>query len=84
MAEITWANIIYDLEDALEELKRLNETIATGNFPDEVEFKIAMRHIYYHLNFAWNARHVPIENINDTIKEKSDQLEKFPTDLEIV
>ena len=64
MAELTWENIAYDIEDALEELKRLNDSISSGSRPDEVEFRIAMQHIYHHLNFAWNTRYESIQGEN--------------------
>ena len=78
MAELTWENISYNLEDALEELQKLDKIISSGDLPDEVEFRIAMQHIYHHLNFAWNTRHEPIANVT---KEQFDQWGKFPSDL---
>ena len=84
MSELTWENIVYNLEDALEELQRLNASISSSNTPDEVEFRIAMQHIYHHLNFAWNTRHESVENYAGTMKEKFDQWGKFPEDLELL
>ena len=84
MAELTWENIAYDLEDALEELKRLTKSISSGNRPDEVEIQIAMQHIYHHLNFAWNTRYESIQNYADIMDEKFVQLGKFPQDLELL
>ncbi len=78
MAELTWENITYNLEDALEELQRLYGSISPNDQPDEIEFRIAMQHIYHHLNFAWNTRHIPIAEMT---KEQFDEWGKFPTDL---
>ncbi len=78
MAELTWENIAYNLEDALEELQRLNESISPDNKPDEFEFRVAMLHIYHHLNFAWNTRHEPIAGLTE---EQFNEWGKFPTDL---
>ena len=75
MAELIWENIAYDLEDALEELKRLTKIISSSNRPDEVEFQIAMQHIYHHLNFAWNTGYEAIQNYADMRKEKFVQWE---------
>jgi hypothetical protein len=84
MSELTWENIVYNLEDALEELQKLDKQIASGNMQDEVEFQIAMQHIYHHLNFAWNTRHESIQNYADMMKEKLNQWGEFPNAFELL
>ena len=84
MDELTWENISCNLEDALEELKRLNERALLGDMPDEVEFRIAMQHIYHHLNFAWNTRHESVQNYAGMMNEEFKQWGKFPKDLELL
>ena len=81
MSELTWENIAYNLEDALEELQKLNDRLLSNNLPDDVEFQIAMQHIYHHLNFAWNTRNKSIEETAELTKEKFDLWGKFPEDL---
>jgi len=81
MSELIWENITYNLEDALVELLKLDKRISSGDMPDEVEFQIAMQHIFHHLNFAWNTRHESIEKHAEMTKEQFNQWGKFPEDL---
>jgi hypothetical protein len=84
MTKLIWENISYNLEDALEELQKLDGLISSGNMPDEIEFQIAMQHIYHHLNFAWNTRHDPIENYTDLTQDQFVKKGWFPEDLELI
>ena len=84
MTKLIWENISYNLEDALEELQKLDSLITSGNRPDEIEFQIAMQHIYHHLNFAWNTRYDPIENYTDLTQEQFIKRGRFPEDLELI
>ena len=52
MPKLILENIAYNLEDALEELQKLDKRISLGDIPDEVEFQIIMQHIYHHLDFV--------------------------------
>jgi hypothetical protein len=81
MAELTWENITGNIKDALKEMQKLDRQISSGDMPDEVEFQIAMQHIYHHLNFAWNIRHEPIENYVGMTKDQFNLWGKFPEDL---
>ncbi len=83
MRKLVWENIAYNLQDALDELQKLDNLISSGNLPDESEFQVAMEHIYHHLNFAWNARHNSIENDNNLTKDQFRQWAKFPEDLNL-
>jgi hypothetical protein len=83
MAKLIWDNIAYNLEDALDELQKLDKRISSGDMPDEVEIQFAMEHIYHHLNFAWNTRHDSIENHAGMSKEQFIQWGKFPEDLKL-
>ena len=48
--------ILFHLREAQEELMRTIVTIDAEKNVDEIEFEIAMAHMYNHLNTAWNAR----------------------------
>lgn len=84
MTKLIWENISYNLEDALEELQKLDSLISSGNRPDAIEFQIAMQHIYHHLNFAWNTRYDPIENYTNLTQEQFIKRGRFPQDLELI
>jgi hypothetical protein len=83
MAKLIWDNIAYNLEDALDELQKLDKRMLSGDMPDEVEFQISMEHIYHHLNFAWNTRFFSIENHANMTKEQFIQWGKCPEDLKL-
>ena len=52
--------ILAHLREAKEELDRTIDNIETDAEYCEEEFKIAMDHIYTHLNIAWNERNAKI------------------------
>jgi len=73
-----WSLLIYELEDAKENLESLIKEIVAGEI-DEVDYQIQLGHIYVHLNRSWNSRR--------KIGEYSDQERKvfsdFPKDIEL-
>jgi hypothetical protein len=82
MSKLTWENITSNLEDALEELKSLDSQLLSGEMPDEVELRIALQHIYHHINFAWNTRHISPDAYANLTRENFDLWGKFPEDIE--
>ena len=52
--------VLAHLKEAKEELDRTIDEIETDAEYDEDEFKIAIGHIYTHLNVAWNERKAEI------------------------
>jgi hypothetical protein len=82
MENLNWGIIGPNVADAREELQSIEARIRAGEPIDEEEFQIAMQHAFHHLNFAWNARHWPIEryaNLSDTDFKAGG---RFPVDLE--
>jgi hypothetical protein len=78
--QVAWALLMYELEDAEDGLKSLFQDIAENKEFSEIEFGIHMRHIYGHLNRAWNGRNATEEQHRDeSLWNKWGQL---PTDLE--
>jgi len=57
--------ILAHLKEAKEELDRTIDRIETDAEYDEDEFKIAIDHIYTHLNTAWNERKAKIVGNDD-------------------
>jgi len=57
--------ILAHLKEAKEELDRAIDNIETDEEYDEDKFKIAIDHIYTHLNTAWNERNAKIVGNND-------------------
>jgi len=70
--------ILNNLKEAKEELDRTINEIECNAEYEECEFKIAMEHIYFHLNTAWNSRR---EDIDKCGVEMFDEWGKFPEDI---
>jgi len=81
MDKQNWLIIIQDLIDAKEDLGKLETQVHSANYPDDIEFKITMQHIYHHLNFAWNARNILPDEYAHQSQMDFETLGKFPTDL---
>jgi hypothetical protein len=78
----THAYIAWNLEDALEELSRINEMFRPEVEIDEAEFKVRMAHLFSHINTAWNVRTASAEEIDSASGEKLRTWSRFPADLE--
>ncbi len=76
---VTWAMLIYELDDAKEHLEALIKKMSQDEI-DEQEFRILMGHIYAHLNRACNSRN---DQTEDLMQEKWDEYSQFPSDIEL-
>ena len=72
--------ILYNINDAREELDRIAARIGAGKMT-EPEFQIAMQHAFHHMNFAWNARHWPMRRYENLTQDDFDRAGSFPSDL---
>ena len=66
--------ILAHLREAKEELDRTIDNIENDEKYDEIKFRIAMLHLYSHLNTAWNER-------KGEIDVEHDDAELFPKDM---
>ena len=78
--QVAWALLMYELEDAEDGLRSLFQDIAENKEFGEIEFEIHMRHIYGHLNRAWNRRNATDAKSQD--EKLYDKWSRFPTDIE--
>ena len=77
-APVAWAMLMYDLDDAREDLEALLIAMQNDLEFDEEYFRVRLGHIYWHLNRAWNRR-----NVSDELLENDDSdAGRFPSDLE--
>ena len=67
-----------NLNEALEELQKLNKKISFNKIPREIEIEISLRHAYHHLNTAWNARRESIEKYKNMTKSNFEKWGRFP------
>ena len=77
-APVAWAMLMYDLDDAREHLDSLQTQMQNDPQFDEESFRVALGHIYWHLNRAWNCRAVQ----DDQLDRNDARAGRFPDDLE--
>lgn len=75
-----WALFMYELEDAQEHLSDLIASLSTRSDVCEVDLRIALGHVYAHLNRAWFRRNVA-EDFADADRDTATQ---FPEDIDPV
>lgn len=77
---LAWALLLTELEDTGEHLTHLIDQMSSNSRIDLEDYRVTVRHIYQHLNRAWNAR-----NCLDTINESEWWIHSmFPEDLELM
>jgi len=70
-----------NIEEAREELQKIEATLARDEPIDPVWFQVSMQHAFHHLNFAWNARKWPMKRYEHLSKSDFDSAGNFPPDL---
>jgi predicted S18 family serine protease len=75
--------ILYNLREAAEQLSKTIEEVA--NQPDYGygEFSVHTRHLYHHINTAWNARDESEEAVAECSETDFDRWRQFPKDLDL-
>jgi hypothetical protein len=74
---VSWIQLVSGLDDAREHLEELVNKMAADGSVDEEELRVALGHIYAHLNRAWHSRDLP-----EDIPEKDwERLSRFPQDV---
>lgn len=77
---VPWSLLVSGLDDAREHLALLVEEMAAKGSIDEEELRIALGHIYAHLNRAWHSR----DHTEEITQKDWAQISRFPTDVEPV
>jgi len=73
----------FHLREAAEELNRTIAEVERNESYDLEEFRVAMGHIYHHLNTAWNGRDQTDEEFAQCTDESFHRFRKFPTESEL-
>ena len=73
--------ILFHLREAQEELTRTILNIEAAEDADEIEFELAIAHMYNHLNTAWNARAASDEEIAALSDDNYYRWRAFPADI---
>jgi hypothetical protein len=73
--------ILFHHREAQEELTRTIAKIDAAESMDEIEFEIAMGHMYNHLNTAWNTRTASDQQISSQSPDDFYRWREFPADI---
>ena len=73
----------FHLEEAHEELTSILSHIKLDEEYSEADFRVAMEHLYHHVNFAWNTRNASNTEVEaeDTDMSYFYSGRKFPKDI---
>ena len=74
--------VLFNLREAKEELDKTINEIETDSEYGYGDFIIAMRHLYHHINTAWNAQNETIEATRKCSQKDFDRWRKFPEDIQ--
>ena len=75
--------ILFHLREAKEELDRTISEIAGDSSYEVGQFRVAMSHLYHHINTAWNGRDSSPEQHQICARSDFDAWRKFPPDEEL-
>jgi hypothetical protein len=80
MPKLNWRITLSNITEAREQLEEIEQRVKNGKAPHEGEFQVMLEHAY-HLNFAWNIRHVPTKRYASLTDEEFNQWSKFPKEI---
>ena len=75
--------ILWHLREAAEALAGTLKAIESDQDYDQGELEHAMRHVYHHLNTAWNAKDASQDRIASCSAEDWLAWRQFPTDVDM-
>jgi hypothetical protein len=75
--------VSFHLREAAEELNRTVAKIERNESYGVGELRVAMGHLYQHLNTAWNGRDQTDEKFAECTDESFHSFRKFPSDSEL-
>ena len=75
---VSWALLLYQLDDAGEHLAALMRQMNEHGRIDEEDYRIQLGHVYAHLNRAWNSRCSDSESATE---RDFTHWSRFPDDL---
>lgn len=75
--------ILSNLREAHDQLTEIIEVIDSDPFYDEALFMATITHLYHHINSAWNARNVTVEQWSNLTEEQFFKWRSFPKDIDM-
>jgi hypothetical protein len=80
---LNWKVILSNLSEARRELEKLEGLAVDAKHRSEVELEIGLAHAYYHLNFAWHVRRVPMSRYANLTDQDFNRWGRFPRNVEL-
>lgn len=80
--ELNKKNIIYNLQEAEEEIQLIMQKIKNPHYTHEDLYR-SMQHLIHHVNIAWNSRSSNKEII-ELEEEEMKKWSQFPTDIKLI
>jgi len=77
-------SVLIHLREAKEELDRTIAEIADDQDYDIGDFRVAMSHLYHHLNTAWNGKNATAERHSECAQTDFDTWRKFPPNQDLL
>ncbi len=77
---VEWALLLYDLDDAREQLASLVDQMNKDGRIDEEEYAVRLGDVFAKLNRGWNAR----DHVGEISDSDFDRFSRFPSDLDPV
>lgn len=76
--------IAWHLQEAANEIASILKEMETDPEWEIGSFSVGMRHLFHHVNSAWNARHASETEVSECSEDNFEKWRKYPTDLEII
>jgi hypothetical protein len=83
MPKLNYDAIASNVREAREELEQIEKSLTADKPPSEDYLQVWFDHAFFHLNFAWNARHAKPRAYSGLTTEDYNRWAKFPRDINI-
>lgn len=77
---VEWALLAYEIDEVMEHLQAIRESLTPGGSIEPEDYEVQLRHVYAHINRAWNSRN----RLGEQTPELFELESKFPSDLDPV
>ena len=75
--------VLFHLNEASEELKKLQAALQSAAVVEKEEFEIAIEHAYHHINTAWNSRSISDQEAASHSDADFIEWRQFPKELNL-
>ena len=81
---MNYKQIQYNMEEIVEEATNILNGVKRGPGYTPDEYYQAMRHLIHHVNTAWNARDVSLDEAEAASPAQREAWGRFPTDIRLI